>query len=314
MIMKNVNKNILNIIRRGIALVGTIACVFSMPSFVGGDKKENDPEIDLDNVGISFVPKFQNNNFKNNIDNKNNNIDNKNNNFDNKEVNVDNEMSTEELSKVDETSKEEDNIFDNSNLDIKEQIEESINNEPIIEEYSDDEQSEEKEEPKNVFISVKDYGVIGDGVTDDTKAIKKIINSCKNDDYYTIYFPSGNYLVSSSIVIFRSNIRIVGDEDTTISFPANISLDEDKRIVGVIVVKTINQDINNVVIENININVNASEDEIGNSDSLGRGITFIRQGKDENYNFSYKNGTLTIGRVYSLTIMSSLGGRRIWAS
>ncbi|KAL8305540.1 hypothetical protein RB600_008430 [Gaeumannomyces tritici] len=59
-----------------------------------------------------------------------------------------------------------------------------------------------------VFRNVKDYGAKGDGVTDDTKAIRRAIEDGKmcGDGCYSstkhgaiIYFPSGTYLVSSTI-------------------------------------------------------------------------------------------------------------------
>ncbi|KAH7358317.1 pectate lyase superfamily protein-domain-containing protein [Plectosphaerella cucumerina] len=59
-----------------------------------------------------------------------------------------------------------------------------------------------------VFRNVKDYGAKGDGVTDDTKAIRKAVEEsgmCGDGCYSStthgaiIYFPSGTYLVSSTI-------------------------------------------------------------------------------------------------------------------
>ncbi|KAH7010780.1 pectate lyase superfamily protein-domain-containing protein [Microdochium trichocladiopsis] len=59
-----------------------------------------------------------------------------------------------------------------------------------------------------VFRNVKDYGAVGDGKTDDTKAIRKAIEDggmCGDGCYSStthgaiIYFPTGTYLVSSTI-------------------------------------------------------------------------------------------------------------------
>ena len=54
-------------------------------------------------------------------------------------------------------------------------------------------------------VSVKDFGAVGDGSTDDTAAIKAAINSLKTTDYKTsggtVYFPNGTYIISSTIVI-----------------------------------------------------------------------------------------------------------------
>jgi hypothetical protein len=58
------------------------------------------------------------------------------------------------------------------------------------------------------FISVKDFGAVGDGTTDDTTAIQNAIDYASNlygnipaakQQVATVYFPSGNYLVSGTL-------------------------------------------------------------------------------------------------------------------
>jgi len=48
------------------------------------------------------------------------------------------------------------------------------------------------------IINVKDYGAVGDGVTDDTQAIQNAINAVEEGG--TVYLPYGRYLISSTIV------------------------------------------------------------------------------------------------------------------
>jgi parallel beta-helix repeat protein len=55
------------------------------------------------------------------------------------------------------------------------------------------------------YVSVKDFGAVGDGVFDDTTAIQDAINSGKG----SIYFPAGTYLVTSLDVV--SNQAWFGD-------------------------------------------------------------------------------------------------------
>ena len=57
--------------------------------------------------------------------------------------------------------------------------------------------------------SVKDYGAVGDGVTDDTAAIKTAIQAV-NSEYPILYFPAGTYLVSEDLTL-HSNMMVLGD-------------------------------------------------------------------------------------------------------
>jgi hypothetical protein len=43
------------------------------------------------------------------------------------------------------------------------------------------------------FVSVKDFGAVGDGVTDDTAAIQAAINYAANNQKLTVIFPAGTY-------------------------------------------------------------------------------------------------------------------------
>ena len=58
------------------------------------------------------------------------------------------------------------------------------------------------------FINVKDFGVIGDGQTDDTAAIQNLLD---NSSIRTIYFPKGKYNITETLIIRRSGLKIVGD-------------------------------------------------------------------------------------------------------
>lgn len=58
-------------------------------------------------------------------------------------------------------------------------------------------------------VSVKDFGAVGDGVTDDTVAIQAAINSSAGN--LAVYFPAGTYKVTSQITIFNDRVMLHGD-------------------------------------------------------------------------------------------------------
>ena len=57
-------------------------------------------------------------------------------------------------------------------------------------------------------VNVKDFGAVGDGVTDDTAAIQAAIDANQNK---AIYFPAGQYKLTSQIKIKRSWTSLVAD-------------------------------------------------------------------------------------------------------
>src|SRR5690606_31219858 len=58
------------------------------------------------------------------------------------------------------------------------------------------------------FINVKDYGVVGDGMADDTSALRKIFEELQPGR--TVFFPAGNYKISRSISVNTDHISIAG--------------------------------------------------------------------------------------------------------
>ncbi|GEM_PF-1635750 len=59
-------------------------------------------------------------------------------------------------------------------------------------------------------INVKDYGVKGDGLTDDTVLLKEIFNNVQ--DGQVIYFPEGQYIISDTLTVaYRWGVKILMD-------------------------------------------------------------------------------------------------------
>lgn len=66
------------------------------------------------------------------------------------------------------------------------------------------------QEKAREIVSVKDFGAVGDGVTDDTTAIQTAINSISANGGQVL-FPSGNYKTTAELLVSSSNVSIVGD-------------------------------------------------------------------------------------------------------
>jgi len=63
-------------------------------------------------------------------------------------------------------------------------------------------------------VSVKDFGAVGNGTTDDTTALQAAIAYCENATQYggrALYFPGGRYKITSSLTISKEFITIFGD-------------------------------------------------------------------------------------------------------
>ncbi|WP_455386462.1 glycosyl hydrolase family 28-related protein [Lactiplantibacillus pentosus] len=78
-------------------------------------------------------------------------------------------------------------------------------------------------------VNVKWFGAVGDGVTDDTAALQDVFNK-----YDKIFMPAGNYVITKTLIIKKSNLTIYGqgvtillDADDTVAVNmqgANIKL------------------------------------------------------------------------------------------
>ena len=63
----------------------------------------------------------------------------------------------------------------------------------------------------NDYVSVKDFGAVGDGTTDDTSAINNAFAAINASQISTLYFPRGTYRVSDTLTtITRGGISLLG--------------------------------------------------------------------------------------------------------
>jgi hypothetical protein len=68
-------------------------------------------------------------------------------------------------------------------------------------------------------VSVKDFGAVGDGTTDDTVAIQNAINTCSTNKQTLLFVGGGTYITTQ--LTMKSNMVIQGDKNTTLKLKAS---------------------------------------------------------------------------------------------
>ena len=71
-------------------------------------------------------------------------------------------------------------------------------------------------------ISVKDFGAVGDGVTDDTAAIQAAIDACETLKK-PLFFPAGTYYMTSGITVQQKEVHIIGEGSESTILDFNVS-------------------------------------------------------------------------------------------
>ncbi|MCS4304322.1 glycosyl hydrolase family 28-related protein [Chryseobacterium sp. BIGb0232] len=62
----------------------------------------------------------------------------------------------------------------------------------------------------NDYLTVKMFGAIGDGLTDDSGAIQKAVDFCETTSQKTLFFPPGDYLLNTPIQSSRGGVKFLG--------------------------------------------------------------------------------------------------------
>lgn len=95
------------------------------------------------------------------------------------------------------------------------------------------------------YVSVKDFGAVGDGVADDTTAVSNAISSNRN-----VYFPPGTYLVTSAIIKSNlTNCTLYGAGASVSSIKASSSSSFSNSMIGFV-------DCSNIYVSNLTFNQN----------------------------------------------------------
>jgi Pectate lyase superfamily protein len=74
-------------------------------------------------------------------------------------------------------------------------------------------------------INVKDWGAVGDGISDDTNAITNAINYINNNGGGSITFPAGTYITSTQLLYSKIHLIGAGIEATTIKLKSATNAD-----------------------------------------------------------------------------------------
>jgi len=71
-------------------------------------------------------------------------------------------------------------------------------------------------------VSVKDFGAVGDGVTDDTAAIQAAIDACEVLKK-PIFFPAGTYIITSGLTVQQKEVHVIGEGSESTILDFNVS-------------------------------------------------------------------------------------------
>ena len=113
-------------------------------------------------------------------------------------------------------------------------------------------------------LNVRDYGAVGDGITDDTAALQRTINAAASNGS-SVYVPAGTYIVSAQIVL-ASNVPISGDEGQSVIKLKDGSVDK-RLLVG--------HRVRNITLRNLVLDANrANTTSLNSSAGEGTGAFF----------------------------------------
>lgn len=126
----------------------------------------------------------------------------------------------------------------------------------------------------DIFVNVKDYGAVGDGITDDTAAIQTALNDNK-----IVYAPEGVYLISSPLVIWKNSSKFVCEGELKVNNCSAISITGNQNDIYVRKINTATDYTGNgIQIGSSTSNPYYNNIEIGTTGKLNYGIWFTPDG------------------------------------
>lgn len=61
------------------------------------------------------------------------------------------------------------------------------------------------------IYNVRNYGAVGDGVTDNLVSIQAAVDACAAAGGGVVYCPAGTYVIGSGYISLGSNVQLIGD-------------------------------------------------------------------------------------------------------
>jgi hypothetical protein len=147
----------------------------------------------------------------------------------------------------------------------------------------------------NEAVSVKDFGAVGDGVTDDTTAIQAAFTFVEAKTKGTIFFPSGTYKITSSVgsdIGGLTDLALIGEVGTVIDCQPTVAMNYAFNLQW--------QDLNTCIVENFRIKGN---------NKVSTAITVRSSSTTESERFEVRNCTITdLNVVDNASITTSANG------
>jgi len=141
------------------------------------------------------------------------------------------------------------------------------------------------------LISVKDFGAVGDGLTNDLTAIQNAIAALSGGG--TLYFPAGNYFVTGKIEITANGVSILGDGRGATTITTN-ALTGDIIAVGSSISITRSNTISNLTINSVVARTDGASIHVAGAKATTIDNVEIRNGFDGIRVTSYGNQAQTV--------------------
>ena len=125
-------------------------------------------------------------------------------------------------------------------------------------------------QPKSLGLSVKQFGAIGNGVVDDTKAIQSAIDSAAKNGGGTVFFPAGTYKVliqpqASRALTIDKNVVLRGED-----YQKSVIKLGDRQVnySAILAGSAMDQDLSNFSLQHLTIDANSAANPIDSEQSF----------------------------------------------